>query len=344
MTADPGRRRLLLGAAAALPVAAAGLVPRPAAARTPAPVAIEVAVRPVASFDLRDPSHVRYGELEFRSGLVLTSSFRGFGGLSGLRLDAAGERFVAISDKGDWFTGRLVYRGRQLAGLADMVAAPMLDAEGSRITARGWFDTEALALDGAIAYVALERVNRILRFDLGRDGVRARGAVVPVPPEFGKLPFNRGVEALLVVPKGRRLAGTLIAVSEAALDQAGNIRGFLIGGPSPGRFSVRRTANYDISDMALLPSGDILLLERKFSILDGAGVRIRRIPLAAVAPDALLDGPVIFEADLGYEIDNMEGLDVHVAPDGDTVLTMVSDDNFSLIQRTLLLQFTLVGE
>jgi hypothetical protein len=31
-----------------------------------------------------------------------------------------------------------------------------------------------------------------------------------------------------------------------------------------------------------------------------------------------------------------------VTPEGDTVLTMVSDDNFSLIQRTLLLQFTLL--
>ena len=38
----------------------------------------------------------------------------------------------------------------------------------------------------------------------------------------------------------------------------------------------------------------------------------------------------------------MEGIDAHVTPEGDTVLTMVSDDNFSLIQRTLLLQFTLV--
>jgi hypothetical protein len=37
-----------------------------------------------------------------------------------------------------------------------------------------------------------------------------------------------------------------------------------------------------------------------------------------------------------------EGIDAHVTPEGDTVLTMVSDDNFSLIQRTLLLQFTLV--
>ena len=51
--------------------------------------------------------------------------------------------------------------------------------------------------------------------------------------------------------------------------------------------------------------------------------------------------PAIFDADLGDEIDNMEGIDAHVTPEGDTVLTMVSDDNFSMIQRTLLLQFTL---
>jgi len=56
----------------------------------------------------------------------------------------------------------------------------------------------------------------------------------------------------------------------------------------------------------------------------------------------VVDGPTIFDADLGYEIDNMEGLDVHRTNDGEIVLTMVSDDNFSLLQRTLLLQFTLV--
>ena len=92
----------------------------------------------------------------------------------------------------------------------------------------------------------------------------------------------------------------------------------------------------------LLPSGDLLLLERKFSWLGGIGIRIRRIPLASVAPGAVVDGPSIFDADLGNEIDNLEGIDAHVTSDGDTVLTLVSDDNFSLIQRNLLLQFTLV--
>jgi hypothetical protein len=31
-----------------------------------------------------------------------------------------------------------------------------------------------------------------------------------------------------------------------------------------------------------------------------------------------------------------------VTAEGDTVLTLISDDNFSFLQRTLLLQFTLV--
>jgi hypothetical protein len=144
------------------------------------------------------------------------------------------------------------------------------------------------------------------------------------------------------VPKGLALAGTLLAFSERGLDAAGNIMAFLIGGKTPGQFSVRRTDNFDISDAVLLPSGDLLLLERKFSWLAGVGIRIRRIALKSVAPGAVVDGPSIFEADMGNEIDNMEGIDAHVTPEGDTVLTMISDDNFSVVQRNLLLQFTLV--
>jgi len=145
-----------------------------------------------------------------------------------------------------------------------------------------------------------------------------------------------------MVPRGLPLAGTLIAISERGLDEKGNLIAFLVGGPSPGQFSVRRTDNFDVSDAVLLLPGDLLVLERKFSVLAGVGIRIRRIALTSLAPGAVVDGPSIFDADLGHEIDNMEGIDAHVTPEGDTVLTMVSDDNFSLIQRTLLLQFTLV--
>jgi hypothetical protein len=307
-----------------------------------APVSIEVNARPVVSFDPRDHQHVRFGKLEYRSGLALTSPFCGFGGLSGLRLDARGERFISISDKGSWFTGRIVYRGREMVGIDDVEAAPMLGPDGRPITTRGWFDSESIALDGSYVYIGLERVNQVLRFDFSEGFTRSRAEVIPMPAAVKKLPFNQGLEALVMVPKGMALAGTLIALSERGLDVDGNLIAFLVGGPSPGQFSVRRRSKFDISDAVLLPSGDLLVLERKFSLLEGVGIRIRRIALAELAPGAVVDGPSIFEADLGQEIDNMEGIDVHVTPEGDTVLTMVSDDNFSLIQRTLLLQFTLV--
>jgi hypothetical protein len=127
------------------------------------PISIEVNARPIPFFDTRDHARVRFGALEYRSGLVLTSSFRGFGGLSGLRLDAKGERFIAISDHGSWFTGRIVYRGREMTGLADVEAAPLLGADGRPITARGWYDSESIALDGPDVYIGLEGANEILR-------------------------------------------------------------------------------------------------------------------------------------------------------------------------------------
>lgn len=350
-----GRRRFMKSAMAGLSLAALPALARaqlatelsskqavPNEHSVAAPVSIEVNARPIPSFDPRDHSHVRFGSLQFRSGLVLTSSFPGFGGLSGIRLDSKGERFISFSDKGSWFTGRIVYQGSEMTGLADVEAAPMLGADGRPITARGWFDSELIALDGPFVYIGLERVNQVLRFDFSEGFTRSRGEIVPMPPAVKKLPFNKGLEALVMVPKGLPLASTLIALSERGLDANGNLVAFLVGGPSPGQFSVRRTDNFDISDATLLASGELLVLERKFSLVEGVGIRIRRIPLQSIAPGALVDGPAIFQADLGYEIDNMEGIDAFVTPDGDTVLTMVSDDNFSMIQRTLLLQFTLV--
>ena len=73
-------------------------------------------------------------------------------------------------------------------------------------------------------------------------------------------------------------------------------------------------------------------------------MRIRRVPLSEVVPGAVLEGAALISADMGFQIDNMEGMSVHRAASGETVLTLVSDDNFSIIQRTILLQFTLLDK
>jgi hypothetical protein len=314
--------------------------------RAPEPPArIEIAAAPIAAFDPRAPDQVRFGALEFRGGLSLTSRHRDFGGVSAIRVGPDGAQFVALTDKSHWLTGRIDYDPqRRPRGISAAVVAPMLGPDGRSLAARGWYDTESIAQDGGALYVGIERVNRIVRFDFGRFGVLARGEPIPVPPGVARLPNNKGLEALETVPKGRPLAGALIAISERGLDPRGNIRGFLIGGPSPGEFAVRRSEDFDVSDCALLPSGDLLLLERRFNWWSGVAMRIRRVPQAALAPGATVDGATLIVADMAYQIDNMEGLSVNRGPQGEIILTLVSDDNFSVLQRTILLQFRLLEE
>jgi hypothetical protein len=307
------------------------------------PVAIEIQAQRISSLDHLDSARRRFGALEFRGGVVLTSRFGEFGGLSAIRVQPDGSTFIAASDRGWWLRGRITYDGKRPAGIAIPEMAAMLGPDGRTLKARGWYDTESIAQDGGLLYVGIERVNRILRFDYGKDGLLARGQPIEVPPRMRTLPSNKGLEALEFVPRGQPLGGTLIGIAERSLDRDGNNQGFLVGGPRPGLFALKRTDDFDISDSALLPSGDMLVLERKFSWTTGLFIRMRRIVQGDVRPGALVNGPLLFEADLRQSIDNMEGLSVHRGPDGETVLTMISDDNFSSLQRTLLLQFTLVG-
>jgi hypothetical protein len=324
----------------------------PAAAQPPDVVTgiqhIEIRAQSIETFELGEAGRVRFGALMFRGGLVLESPSRGFGGFSGLHVDADGEHFVAISDRTQWLRGRIVTRDGVPIAIADAEMAPMLGPDGQSLKNRGWYDTEALTEYDGRFYVGIERVDRIVRFDYRREGLRARGHSIPVPSAMKTLPHNRSIECLAAVPKDLAKrdslpAGTLISVSERGLDANGNLLGFLIG-PEGGTFTLKRTDDFDISDCAIAPNGQLLVLERRFSWTRGLAMRIRSVPLTTVQSGALVDGAELIFADMGYQIDNMEGLAVHRAADGSLVLTVISDNNFSPLQRTLLLQFTLAGE
>ena len=306
---------------------------------------ITIDAAPIEAFDNRDPTRIRFGALEFRGGLVLTSGHRAFGGISALHMEPDGAHFLAVTDNGSWLRGRIVYRSGKPAAITDAEMAPVLGADGKALASRRWYDMESLTeLEGQF-YVGIERVEQIVRFDYRRFGLAARGEPIKVPAEFKSFSYNKSLECLAGGPQNSPLAGQLIVVTERSLDEAGNHRSFLLKGDEVGRFTVKRSDNFDVSDCTLLPPSDLLLLERRFSITQGLGMRIRRIPLDAIKPGAVaLDGPVMIEADLGFQIDNMEGIAVHRNEAGEIILTLVSDDNFSVIQRTLLLQFALARE
>src|ERR1700681_2343734 len=135
-----------------------------------------------------------------------------------------------------------------MTGLAVLGARPLLGAADKPITARGWYDSESIALDGSFVYIGLERANEILRYDFSKGFTRSRGEEIPVPPALRKLPRNKGIEGLVMGTKAPPLAGTLMAFSDGGLDANGDLIAFLIGGKTPGQFAVRRTNNFDISD------------------------------------------------------------------------------------------------
>jgi hypothetical protein len=309
-----------------------------------APTRIEIEATPITSFDNRDPSLIRFGALEFRGGLELTSKNPAFGGISGLHIEPDGAHFLAITDHGSWLRGRIVYRNGKPIGIADAEMAPILGFNGKPLAARGWYDAESLTERDGIFYIGIERVEQIVRFDYRRDGFMARGEPIKTPPDFKTFKYNKSLECLTAPPPGATLAGVLIVVTERSLDSGGNLRSFLLDGDRVTRFSVKRTDDFDVTDCAILPPGDLLLLERRYSPLRGVAMRIRRMPLESLKADALVDARPMIEVDLAYQIDNMEGMAVHHTTNGETIITLISDDNFSFIQRNLLLQFAVVGE
>ena len=311
---------------------------------SPAPTRIAVQATPIPAFDNREPAQTRFGLLEFRGGLTLTSNDKAFGGISGIRVEPDGSHFLAVTDKGSWLRGRIVYEDGKPAGIADAELAPILGADGKPLATRGWYDAESLAERDGKFYVGIERVERIVRFDIRRDGLKARGEPIAVPPDFKTLVRNKSLECLAVAPKGSALAGKLITVTERSLDAAGDLRSFVLDGDKVERFSVKRSGDFEVSDCAILPPGDLLLLERSYSPARGVAMRIRRMPLSGIKAGTPVDGEVLIMADLAYRIDNMEAIAVHRNARNETILTLVSDDNFSVVQRNLLLQFALVGE
>jgi hypothetical protein len=302
---------------------------------------ITVKAERIAHFDPGDPARTRFGRLTFRGGLVLSSASRFFGGWSGLRLSHDGHRLLTISDHGVWLSGRLTYDGEAPAGVSDAAIAPLREADGTPFPPRQR-DTESLEVSGDVAWVGAEGTNRIWRFDLAHGIAEARGHPVAAPARMQHgVPRNGGFEALARVPEDQPHAGALVVITEKQLDKAGNHVAWLLHDGTAERFTVKMRDGYAVSDMTFLPDGDIAILERRYRPPLSLYMRVRLLRAVDIAPGAVLDGPVLMEASLAEEIDNMEGISAFRADDGTTVLTLMSDDNFNPFERTLLLQFAL---
>ncbi|MBB4103875.1 esterase-like activity of phytase family protein [Allorhizobium borbori] len=324
-------RVALLGAALAFALLA------PAERLRAAPV--EIVAQPIHVFKTGQES-ARFGALEFMGGLRLISDAPLFGALSAIRFRPDAQSFVGVLDTGHWLTGTVVRDSAgRLSGVRDADISEMLDVSGRPSPGKSEMDAEGLALVPGGVAVSYEQRHRIdLYPDPGFATSKPVGRIDPLIP-FDQLRHNRGLETLAISPTGSPLGGALVTVSEKSVDAHGNILAAILDGPLKGRFTVKRSGDYDATDGAFLPNGDLLLLERRFSMASSIGMRIRRIPVEAIRPGSVADGAVLIDADFSHRIDNMEGLDVISGPDGEPRIIVTSDDNHSLFQNTLMLEF-----
>ncbi len=265
------------------------------------------------------------------------------GGLSGLVWDAAGQRLMAVSDRGQLHHFTLQ---RDAKGIVQAVhpieTVPLRDADQRPLTGAS-ADAEDLALlpaaDGtATLLVAFERQPRLMRYDLAGRWL----GTVPLPTPFGEASRydsgNHQLEALLATAEGW-LAGVerpLRGERQVALFDARGRR----GGFEPDGSDCGLVALAALPPAAAEASAGLLALERCFRRWPPAMRLVLRELHAGAGGDWHDAGVIARLTHAEIDIDNFEG----IARIGPHDYLLVSDDNFQPMQRNLLLQIRLTPD
>lgn len=280
------------------------------------------------------PNQIKVDALTYAGGLHLVTSDGRFGGFSGLGVSQDGTRLVSVSDRGMSLSMRMTYDANgNLIGGHEFDLGTLADLDGTALRGKRWTDAEAMSpgVEGEII-IAFERNHRIWRYDAGSTTPR----VLRPPEEVQSMPGNDGIEALTLLNDGR-----LLAISEGSPRED-----FSVGWVSRvGGWDVltyKTGDGFRATGAATLPGGDVLVLERYYTPRQGVRARIKRVDHATIQAGAEVTGRLIAELTPPMNVDNFEGIDVRPGSDGAPLVYLISDDNFSNDQRTLLMMFKLI--
>ena len=289
------------------------------------------------------PDRRDLGALTYRGGLVLTSGDPAFGGFSALELSADGTRLLAVSDRGQWLVADILHDADGApSGLANARMAPLRDADGAPLEGR-WADAEGLARRADGAYlVSFERHHRVESYHLGADwsGIgSARATRLPPPPGADDLPDNGSLEAL-AVQSGFAWVGV-----EYPQGITGVHTVFRYDLSDPGaqasEHRVQLAAGFGLVAFAEPGDGQLLAVQRFWRRDVGNRIRISRVSEAAILdPRNRPEAAFLGEITPDMTVDNIEAAAM-VTINGRQRLYLLSDDNFSAAQRTLLMSFDL---
>ncbi|MBV8393121.1 MAG: esterase-like activity of phytase family protein [Alphaproteobacteria bacterium] len=338
------RRRLLsflipATLVAALALGAASIAREPDTPLRESSIALEITATQIP-FKSDDPAARRIGKLIWRGGLALKANSDHFGGWSDLHVTPDAKRLTSIADVGEWLTATIDYdKDGNLAGLSGARMGPLHSFDGHALTGKIEADSEGSArLPDGSWLVSFERDHRIWHYPT-LDGRPTR---IDDPPDIGKQPSNGGIETLTTLGDG-----TLIAISEEYGETAGTRLGW-IGKPKGGdryswsKFAYTVVPDFNPTAIVHLPDEPaFVLLERAYDPVRGVRVRVMRLPDSEVRPGATAKAEELAFLVAPYAVDNLEGISAAKGPKGETLLWLISDDNFNPLQRNLLLMFEL---
>ncbi|NNU81586.1 esterase-like activity of phytase family protein [Halovulum dunhuangense] len=269
------------------------------------------------------PALVQEAAITWRAGDRAVAS------LSGLALDPDGNRFVAVNDKGFFVTGQLERTEGRLTGVSLLASGPLLDPRGASVR-RYDVDAEGVTLgpDGRL-HISFEANHRVWAY----ADLAGPADPLPIPAAFRALQNNSGLEALFTGPDGAIHA---IPERSGELDRPFPVYRF-DGTRWDVAFTVPRRPPHLVTGADLGPDGRLYLLERHWNGLLSFSSRIRSF---RINPDGLRDELILLESPLGT-YDNLEGISVWRDPQGRIRVTVISDDNNSILQRTEIVEFRL---
>ncbi|MDJ0947928.1 MAG: esterase-like activity of phytase family protein [Alphaproteobacteria bacterium] len=299
------------------------------------PIEVETAVMPL---DVEDPERTTVGKLRYRGGLRLRGGNRAFGGFSALSVSPDGQAVLALSDTGRWFRARPIYVNGRLAGLTDTRMGAMRDLKGRRLRGRN-MDAEAMTRspDGRVV-AAFERLHRLWRYDVS-DWEGKRPEAMATPPGVTQAPGNGGMEAIATLSDGRYLV-----LTESLDLQPGLVRGWVGDGVRWQPLSYATDGGFRPTGADTLPNGDVVVIERRFTVATGPAARLRRLAAATIQADARLSPDHLATLLPPLLLDNFEGVAARRGAQGETLIYLISDDNFNRVQQTLLVMFELIED
>lgn len=284
-----------------------------------------------------DPGLGAVGELAWLGGLRLSSEDRRFGGFSGIELDYAGETRLEggiVSDAA--FAGRITIslNDRGAPRNVTLSGERFRDADGEPLSKRAG-DAEGLAAYGALIAVSFEQDHRIEFFHPGGD-TRVPG---PTAEGIQAASANQGLEALTFMDGGLILAGEESVSLTAAPHPVWRFTDPEESAPAAFQLAAAGSG-YGLVGFDETPQGNLLILERFYAPGIGNSIVIRWLD-GATARNAtgLVTPRTLGVIDGSMTKDNFEGITAVEMPDGRTGVWLISDDNFSASQQTLLMGF-----